>query len=108
MRHETHYIKVTPARWKELHEGVRQDVLPADYGFVEGDHILYQPYGDKYNERLMRKKILKVEQAVNPYSDNVIITLDRSDKQKILRDMLFQVSIAIVVLIILLILGYTI
>lgn len=107
MRHETHLIRTNSQHWKSLDKGLRMDILPVHYGFVVGDHILYQPRGDTDNRCIIKKKILKVESPKYPGPAGwVIITLDRSDKEKLRRATLIQAAALLISLTIILLIGY--
>lgn len=82
MEIQTHHIETSSLRWKNIQAGSRIDVLELHHGVVAGDYILYQPRGDAYAERIIRRKIKRVESADKfDMHAHVLVVLEMTDAQ---------------------------
>ena len=57
----THYISTSIEHWKFLKTNNPMDLQPKPVPFFRYDDvIIYKPYGDTYNERLLKMKIVGI------------------------------------------------
>lgn len=100
-----HEKQTSIPHWLALQDGLMLDLQPAVQNYQPGEFIIYKPYGDRYDERLIERRIKKVVSGYEVgHKDFQLLILDYSTKE--MTEIEYKKILAIVLSLLLLSLMY--